>query len=338
MLFWIANGMFCWMSYLVVFYYFGRNKFDMNYWAYSFSLCVLATCWVSYRTVVDGRFTHVMSYGTVAFAAIINVHLLTCTIVELMRRHLFLPDQTRNAGPFQVFKMTHHALRAGVDKLREMVGFSSFDPADPAFDSALQRFGALFDQLALTLETHAAHEETVLFPSIMDFYPGATPLSDASHQHEEELNRVREMRSALATLRTAGSPADARAAAVQTLKRLIPEFATHLHAHIDHEEDNLRPLQIKPHNLVLQRQIIKRCYNMTPGSTWRVYIPFVINTVPQHPYRLAFLKALTAIFPERAELFGQMLFNAVSEDLWDRLLDDVPELRQRGQWFYERYW
>jgi hypothetical protein len=57
------------------------------------------------------------------------------------------------------------------------VGFSSFDPADPAFDSALQRFapsflsywrlrlglsfGALFDQLTLTLETHSAHEDNV---------------------------------------------------------------------------------------------------------------------------------------------------------------------------------
>ena len=52
------------LTWLFVCAYFGRNRWDMNYWAYTFAFDVVAVAvWLHYDRYIDNTFTHVRTHS-----------------------------------------------------------------------------------------------------------------------------------------------------------------------------------------------------------------------------------------------------------------------------------
>lgn len=174
----------------------------------------------------------------------------------------------------------------------KFAGYGSFALDSPDFASDLDRFEKLFTKLAVTHEEHARHEDLILFPSIESFWPGAPPLRSAGAEHQRDHADSHALRHSLDVLKSADEPAERKAVALENLKLLTVSFTKHVVEHIDNEEDNLSGYQRKPHGCKLQKDLVKRMWEITPADRWRAYVDLLMNNVPLHQYRLAFLKSL----------------------------------------------
>ncbi|DBB15756.1 TPA: hypothetical protein ACH3X3_003959 [Trebouxia sp. C0006] len=96
--------------------FFGRSKFDMADWGYSFPVDVLAICLIQYSGDVRGSWTRGMAYTalTITTALAIVTALQTCTALAMGQ--VFRPED--KWGPLSgVMKITHKGIREGIARL-----------------------------------------------------------------------------------------------------------------------------------------------------------------------------------------------------------------------------
>ena len=264
----------------------------------------------------------------------------------------------------------HETMRFSMEKLVELVGYSSFAVDDADFNSYVQRFGVLFRKVKVLYEEHARHQEQFLFKSMEDYYPDVPKLTrymllnqfemqpsdallpSARADHTRDITEFNNIETALVCLET---HALNMAQALDDLKNVrsvrtcfhidlitFPQRTRTLQDNIKRhslmEEEDVCPLCVKCNNLKLQRKLVQKMWECTPSARWRQIVDLIMNFSPQHQYRLSFIKSLTNTMPERTEMLGLMVYNSVSGNLWSRLMDDVSEISPRGFWRHSRYW
>jgi hypothetical protein len=99
--------------------------------------------------------------------------------------------------------------------------------------------------------------------------------------------------------------------------------------------------------------LIAKVWAITPTKVWAKFIPWIINNNELHGPRLRSIKSLCWVIffsripwiyfimkalPERAQQIGAMVRDGVSEDLWNRLVADVPIIIPRNFPGYTRYY
>ncbi len=71
-------------------------------------------------------------------------------------------------------------------------------------------------------------------------------------------------------------------------------------------------------------------FETIPAATWRKTLPFIVSNFELPHHRNAFLAALTANMPERAQVFGRWIYEGVVPSLWDRVRVEVPAIIPKG--------
>ena len=85
----------------------------------------------------------------------------------------------------------------------------------------------------------------------------------------------------------------------------------------------------------LWQELAREMFQSVPVPVWRKILPFIVNNMDVHPRRVMFLTLLTSTVPERAQLIGQLVYEGVTQVMWDRIAADVPAIIPRtvaGNW------
>lgn len=91
--------MFIYTAWLTINYYFGRARFEVTWWAFSFPVDSMAFIWIAYHVAVPGNVTQIFVYIFMALACGMNVYLGVITVVEGARRQLFVPEVKAGMTP-----------------------------------------------------------------------------------------------------------------------------------------------------------------------------------------------------------------------------------------------
>ena len=235
-------------------------------------------------------------------------------------------------------KLVHEGARGAMPKLTRCL-----NAMDTTSDARVADFIVEFDKFAILHHEHAEHEDSVVFREFERYFP------DHARQwlddHEQDRIFLADIRKKLVDLQafTAGADGavgeeDAKAI-VSELQSKIPPFLEHFHEHLAGEEANLNPIGRKHIPLAVQKQLVKRLWEVTPAKAWAVIIPYVLENLPFIPQRKRFVKALLwGLGSERAQMLGTIIYNNCDAVMWEVLTEDIKEIIPRGVRGWRRYY
>mmetsp|Transcript_38079 Transcript_38079/g.84818 ORF Transcript_38079/g.84818 Transcript_38079/m.84818 type:complete len:945 (+) Transcript_38079:211-3045(+) len=311
---------------LVGFYkpYFGRLRFDMSYWAASFPSDALAFICIAYNLIKPGRLSGGIAFAALAACSVVTVVLCAQTLAGILRLRVFVPDY--KWGPLSFMKLTHEAFRGAVPKLLQAAkAVAEGDNSDDA-TATLEESWRLF---ALMHEEHSQHEDRVIFKTYNDYFPQvAGPYNNDHDHHHDELKKITE----------AVTAACKGGAGAGGLMQMLEKYCEDLEKHLRGEEDHLQGMPRKWIPLELHKQIVRKCWELTPAETWAEYLPWAVNSLPMLHQRVRFIKTFLWAMPERAQHIGIMLATGVDAVQWKRITDELPEIIPRGAPGWERYY
>lgn len=269
-------------------------------------------------------------------AAVANLVALLHTTVALIHRRVFFTPMEK-WGPLSFFKLTHEAFRGAIPKLVKALAAIDLDQQSPALvQDQLELFAANYSMFVAVHKEHAKHEDTVIFKTFNDFFPGHG--KEYTEDHEEDRIQMEEIHARINKLLDGSLTSDKeKRSHLSQLQQDMTLFFDDFLTHIRGEEDNLQPIGRKYMPLELQKQMARQCFHLTDASQWEILIPFVLHSVPRHMQRVRFVKSLCWSLPERAQQIGAIVYRNVDAVLWERLRIEVPEIIPRGERFYRRY-
>jgi len=305
--------------------FFGRIKFDMAYWAAGFPACALAFAVMFYLALFPGGLSQGIAVAGLAFASALNAMLLLQTLAAVLRFRVFVPDY--KWGPLSFMRLTHEAFRGALPKL---VGAAkALVAAGPSADSSLaEELTEAWRLMALCHEEHARHEDLAIFKTYNDFFPGvAGPWNQEHEDHHKVMQQIEDAVQMAASGRASPS-----------LVTMLEDYAAEMEKHLRGEEDHLVGMPRKWLPLELHKQVMRKCWDMTPAPVWAEYIPWALNSLPMLQQRVRFLKTFLWAMPERAQHIGLMVACGVDDVQWRRISDELPEIIPRGARGWERYY
>jgi len=325
------------MGGLVITGYFGRNAFDVSYWAFCFPLEAFTLSAIYYYRRNDTSWTRFMAVagllGVSYQCAILGAH----TVLSFIKRTgLFVPE-SKIKGPAGLGQMMHYSFRAALKDMKSLT---------TRFPASLNEFAETWAVFDMFHSEHARVEDSIIFPQFEQFAPNySMPGMDqhaAGHVRYEQMNTILKAvapNAFIKALQQARLPVPqelekAQAIAptesmLQDIRTLITDIAVAENAHMDWEEQQMQAIGRKYFNLKMSKALWKDVWNATPVNKWRVFIPFVINNQEYHIRRIMFLQGWMQIIPEKMHLIGQWIYEGCDELMWNRLSVDFPEMIPR---------
>lgn len=329
MLYFAAVGIFLVLAYMTLHHYFGRNRFEMSYWGYTFPLATLSMVTMDYYQLVGSGLLKALSWMSLILVTFVVAMCALHTLVLLQKRaDLFVPNE--KWGPLSFMKIIHFALRGATKKLER---FGRFLDADD--ERSIVRFVRIFKSIHMMHAEHSQHEEQILYPFFNSYFPGYCRF--VGKEHTEGEHELAEAASAVESLLHSDS-AGQRASAVQDLKKMLPTLIEHLIEHLDYEELYVNHVPKKYFNPKITRKLTRQIWESTSAEKWAVLVPFVINFSPLLGQKARFLRCLRWAMPERIQQVGGMVYDGVSPTMWQRLTKFVPEMAPRGVFGWTRYY
>jgi len=310
--------------------FFGRMKFGMAYWNVIFPLDTLAAAAAVYFGLTGFQIGRVLLIVFLSLASLANGLAFLHTLVALYRRReVFTPE--KKWGPLSFMKLTHESLRSGLPLMTE-----ALETIDLTNLETVQIFAARFVQFEILHEEHSKHEDEVVFKRFNDFFDEhAKQWNDDHEEHRQRLSAWMRMTE---TLLDKDIPVQEKGGILSTLQKEIPPFVDHVLEHLRGEEFHLNPIGRKYVPLAMQKELSRRCFEITPAKHWEVIIPYVVNNLPRHPQRVTYLKALFWSMPEKTQQIGAIVYRNVDAVMWERIRVDVPEMIPRGEFNWWRYY
>jgi len=185
----------------------------------------------------------------------------------------------------------------------------------------------LYAQFAVVHCEHSRHEDDIVYSHFNSLFPAHAD----KWMHEHEADRIAmerweaSMNGMLGDLGGAGV-----AAAIATLKAEIEPFFSHFLEHLQGEEDHLNAIGRKFVPLVVQKELVARCFTATPAAAWELIVPFVVENCPRFAQRTRYVQCFTWALPERAQQIGAILHRNVDAVAWERLAVVLPNIIPRG--------
>lgn len=311
--------------------HFSRVKFDAtSSWMIAFPLEALSLATIVYATNVQGTLPEGMAYAGLAISSWTVATLALQTLFSVLMKKFFNMDP--KYGPLSQQILTHEAFRAASVKLKESLKSLDFN-SDKLNQGSLKAFGLLFRKFRLAHQWHALHEEKVIFKEFEDYVPGSCSRQHGEHEHDEHL--MQRWNNCLEVLES-GKDFASMKKSMSILHREIPDFLESFEEHLQGEEKHLQRLGRKQLCFDLQKDMIRRIWNMTPSAVWAEFLPFVIENMPMQQQRVKFVRAFAVwSLPERAQMMGRMIALGVEPEIWERLVSQVPEIAPRGE---PKYW
>ncbi|KAG2453177.1 hypothetical protein HYH02_002501 [Chlamydomonas schloesseri] len=298
--------------------YFARLRWDMSYWAAGFPSAAMSMCATQYYVLKPGNLSMAIAYTCLYVTSIIVALLLLQTTAALLRFQVFTPDH--KWGPMSFMRLTHEALRGMLPRLLDLAKASATDA------NAMESLRAVWVGVKMAHHEHGKHEDNVIFVQYNEFFPHVTAEADAQH-HELEA-----MSGKIDNL-LAGAPSAA------ALTEAVEAYGSALEKHLRTEEDHLQGLPRKYIPLALAKELVRKCWAITPIDTWHTLLPLLLESMPMLQQRTRFLKTLLWSMPERCHLFGLIVCKGVDAVHWRRIAIELPELAPRGvDAIWERYY
>ncbi|KAK9807721.1 hypothetical protein WJX72_007166 [[Myrmecia] bisecta] len=328
-LMYMALGLFFALGWGFVTGFFGRSRFDMVDWLYSFPLDTLAFMLVQYSYSVRGTWTHGMAYISLAIASGAVAVTFLQTLVAISMGQVFRPDD--KWGPMSgLNKLSHRAFRDGsMPRVARLVA-----GLHPSSRQSIHAFAREWQLLVEMVEEHGRQATNVLFPLFNEYFPGSATVSIEQINHQKEgFNAID---AATDRLKTTEDRTEAERLIAELQHRVPEMFAEMLH-HFEEEEAHLQPIGKKHLSIEMHKQLVRKIWAATPEPAWAVMMPYLVSNLPYHPQRVRLVRSMLWAIPERAQQIGRMIALGVDATLWQRLIDFCPELIPRGYPGWTRY-
>lgn len=352
-LYWFSVALFLVFLWCLYRPYFGRMKFDMNYWAAGLPTSAIAMAALLYHALNSGRLGQGIALLALAITSSLNLVLICLTFASILRRGVFVPDY--KWGPISFMRLTHEAIRgamAAIHDATEALATEAGSAKTAGAEGEMEKLGgkgskgvgalamqlvAMWEDLEWVHAVHSFHEDEVIFPAYEEFFPGVAAGMDHEHAtyHETAANITAQLQS---LLNSCSSGSDETFALVDDITRTVPVALKALEDHLRSEEDDLQPVPRRYLPLAVHKEVVRNVFTRTPALTWFKMVPWVVNSLPMHGQRVRFLKTLLWALPERAQQLGTMVALGTDPVQWVRITDDLPELIPRGADGWQRYY
>mmetsp|Transcript_29931 Transcript_29931/g.43957 ORF Transcript_29931/g.43957 Transcript_29931/m.43957 type:complete len:483 (-) Transcript_29931:70-1518(-) len=310
--------------------FFGRDKFNMNYWTECFALDTLAASSAIFHLIVDDNEKAGFFFVFLTIAVIANIVAFMHTLASMIRRRsVFTPEV--KWGPLSFMKLTHEAFRGAIPKLSDAL--ATLEASD---ELAIKEFAALFSQFSIVHEEHAKAEDKVIFKTFNDYFKDHAKKWNDDHSEDHE--KMMKWHASINVLLGPDKHESAKAEALRNLKAELPVFFEHFLEHMRGEEDNLQPIGRKHLPLEVTKQISRDVFHLSTAEVLEVILPFVVNNVPRQQQRVRYLKCLCWSLPERAQQIGAIVYRNVDAVMWERIRVEIPEIIPRGEYNWRRYY
>lgn len=328
-----------WMITLGLQAYFGRTRFGMDYWGFAFPLDTMAIATAVHHSVHNSPTTEGIATTAIVIANGVISVLVAHTVLAIVQRSIFIPED--KWAPQSAFKIQHFAFKHALATLVQATVPNRIHSIDE-----VKQIHQTFARFNLTLNEHALTEENIIFPVFHDWFAGLT--TSADKEHDAEVNECQQILSMTSQLLSGPLPTKfeddnpewrAFEQRVAVLHAALKQLEQSIVAHIDNEETNIAPAVRKYLNLALHKQLVRKAWEYTPISAWRVIIPFTLEHQFIHLRRVRFLQALRWAVPEQMHQIGRICYEGLKDPvLFQRLCVDVPELAPRTTPGYQRFY
>jgi len=285
----------------------------------------LAIAGMQYHAFVGRNFSRGLAITLVIAANAACLMAICHTILGLvMFRRVFVPDD--KWGPLNYMKLTHRALEQALKKL-----LKKSSKLDKGSEDEIQEFCDLFELIDAVHEEHSDHENLYIFPTTNQYVPGIA--NTFINDHSRDGDHMDKLRKLVKRIKTKNNKRDEALAKMKDEVKLLYD---HLIAHFAGEESSVTTVVRKFLPVKLQKQILRQCWEHTPVHVWYRIMPFIVENMPSHGQRIRFISSFRWALPERIQLIGQMIYEGVSDDMWDWITLEAPEIIPRQLLFFHR--
>lgn len=300
--------------------FFGYPKFSMENWGFAFSSAALAFNAITVDTVIGDLETQNLVYLTSTIATFVASVCGILTLREIAKLQLFVPRP--KFGPLSFMKLTHEAFREHVPKLVMLVDAIGKDKKK---DKALvAQLTEEFLTLVRVHDIHSKHEEHAIFPMLEKFAPGIA--NSASHQHEDHHIQVAQIAKYFDLL----SKEVSNTKVLEDLKSALKSFGDDILAHLRWEERSVSVCVSKLVPVDMQKEIIRKVDNVTSYQEWTILLRWTIENLKIEYQRVKYIRTLVWAMPEKAQLFGAVVYRTCLESNYVKLASQIPEMIPRG--------
>jgi hypothetical protein len=211
--------------------------------------------------------------------------------------------------------------------------------SQPTPKQLLQDCLEMLVMLNLSLNNYIHLKRDILWPELHIWmplveFPHLTE-NDAVHNIQCELHAAI---SAASTLDPSLVTCAEVKAALDFCQARLTTLAGRLHVHLDREETILTPLVHHFTDLPLANRLMRKMWKSMEADLKRVVIPWIINVLPDHGQRMAFIDCLGWSTEDMASVLGQWLDGSIDPFLYQQLCVDFPLLKNREASQYAKFW
>ena len=308
---------------LVLQAYFGRTRFDVTYWGFSFPLCVAAIAAVQYLQLRNTPLTQGIATTAVVIAAYVLAILAANTVTAILNRKMFTAWSEQQNSP-NFLRLQHYALEECTASLAQKLHkgvFSAYQVQQ--VQDHWTDFLALFEQ-------HSSMEDVEFFPVVERLFPGCTDVvQQQHHQLHESLDAVTAAVSGLSSPQFAAGSEDEKRQRCQSVAAEAERFLAVMTPHLEEEIAHVTPVMRKHISNEQGKMMVRNAWHRLDIALWRRAIPCTLRFQYNHTRRLRFLAAFRTSIPEQMTTIAKIVFEGCDRLLYERLCVDFPELRVR---------
>ena len=211
----------------------------------------------------------------------------------------------------------------------------------PSTAELLQDCMDLLVMLDLSFSVYLRIKRELLWPSLRQWLPHVQlehVQNGVAVDLRPQLYPIMAVVAQLQAAHATGSPSEAVSRSIADLHARIAAVGRVLHSHLDHEETLLTPLTLHFSDLPSANAFMRAAWQLIDYDTKRVVLPWVLNTLPDHPQRMAFIDCLAWSTDESLTLLGRWLADSVDPFLYKTLCVDYPRLKRRAASPYSKFW
>ena len=212
-------------------------------------------------------------------------------------------------------------------------------------ERASERLTELLDHLAtfdVALCTYVDNKRNALWPAVEMWLPQVhIEHTDGSQLHEVRLKLHRligDLASLQPILNNDTTTNPQLTTAITHCTNQLSDIARLIHLHLDHEEVLLTPLLHRFTDLPAANRIMRTVWEQTPTGRNRLIIPWLLNHLPDHPQRMAYVDCYSFATDNALSIMGRWMREGLDPFLYRQLCVDYPRLNSGEPSIYAKFW
>ena len=205
-----------------------------------------------------------------------------------------------------------------------------------------ERLHELLDHLAsleIALCTYMDNKRDVLWPAVELWLPNVHIEHTDGSQLRDVRDKLHRLIGQIAALHPVlNDNSEQVAALVAECADQLTDVARAVHLHLDHEEVILTPLLHRFTDVPSANRIMRQLWDKTSPPRHRIIIPWLLNHLPDHPQRLAYVDCYTFATESAVSIMGRWMRDGLDPFLYRQLCVDYPRLEAGEPSLYSKFW